>query len=197
VTATDGQPGKPDSLSRSNDDGSLEIPEESKIVLRYTNAIDAKYGRYLKYREKNIIAENDPYIVAINGHSLSDGWAAYGEMPRVLKAVFPIGVLQVVLDKNTTRIMGSRHQFRPEIVKTSGCSVSTEIFIDRKYSGISAILHSCANVGMSSRPLGVDFLLVHNPLAARPVTQQLLDTDREYWVELENGVQELVCRQRT
>jgi hypothetical protein len=192
VAATDGDPGKADSVIEPNKGHPYRVPDE-KIILRYTNAIAEKHRKYLEYRKKNIVAEDDSYVVAVNGYPLSYRWAD-GEMPRVLKSVFPIGALQFLIDKDTSKITGARHQFRPMIFKSTGSGVSTEFFVNEQYSGISAILHSYANACMTSPSLGIDFLVAHNPLASRPVPHGLIVAGRECRVEPADGRHDLICQ---
>jgi hypothetical protein len=106
VTVTNGDPEKPDSVIEPNPDPKSTFPEQ-KIILRYTNAITKKHKQYLKYRENGIVADGDAYIVAVNDFPLSYQWAD-AEMPRVLKAVFPIGALEFLFDKETSKIITVR-----------------------------------------------------------------------------------------
>jgi type I restriction enzyme S subunit len=178
ITATDGDPAKPDSVGHPDPAKPGQIPDE-KIVLRYTNAIDAKYRKYLEYLEKGIVAEEDSYLIAVNGYPLSYGWAD-PEIPRILKAVFPLGHLQFIFDRKTLKRVETKHQFRPAIFKSSGKDVSTAGFMSEQYAGISGILYSRANAYMTARPLGSDFLIAHNPMAGHPVRLGSLAADREY-----------------
>jgi hypothetical protein len=66
--------------------------------------------------------------------------------------VFPIGPLEAVFARNTAQVEAVRHQFRPLIDKSTGGKVSTEFFVNNKYSGISAVLHSYANACMTKLP---------------------------------------------
>jgi len=178
VTATDGEAGRPDSICPPVLGSASTVPDE-KIILRYRSAIDAKHRKHQEYLSKGTVSSDDPYIVAVNGYALSYRWAD-AEMPRILKAVFPLGALQFLFDRNTRKLTGSQHQFRPNIYKGSGAEVSTELFVNEQCSGISAVMHSYANACMTAQPLGVDFLLIHNPLAAKPVPLRLLRSTREY-----------------
>ena len=57
VVATNGIPGRPDSIVEPNPDASGRIPEE-KLVLRYANAISEKYRKYRGYLREGIIQNN-------------------------------------------------------------------------------------------------------------------------------------------
>lgn len=175
IVATDGDPAKPDSVVQER---SGTIPDV-KITLRYTNAVATKHQKYLDYRNNGIIAAEDAYVIAVNGYPLSYKWSD-PEIPRILKAVFPLGAFEVVLDRKTREVTETRHQFRPSIQKTSGVAVPTEIFVREEFRGISAVMHSYANAYMTKAPLGLDFLLVHNPLASSPVALGTIPATREY-----------------
>jgi hypothetical protein len=191
IVATDGDPARPDSAV---EDHSGKIPDE-KIILRYANAINAKHAKYAAYRNSGIISKDDAYVVAINGYPLSYRWAE-PEIPRVLKAVFPIGAYEVLIDREKREIVGTRHQFRPAVKKTSGSEVPTQIFLDDHYCDISAVLYSCAN-GYSNPPMGADFIVVHNPLASQPLPLGMIPSDREYQATTVKDGYELTCHAGT
>jgi hypothetical protein len=178
VTATDGHPNKPDSLKPPQLGEASQVPDE-QIVLRHTTAINSKHDAYLRYRSKGIVAEDDAYLIAVNGYPLSYRFAD-PEIPRILKVVFPIGSIQYVLDRQTGDVVTTKYQFRPNVYKSNGVDVSTRIFVDDRYRGISAVLHSYANPDMALSELGADFLLVHNPLASQPLPSNLIATSAEY-----------------
>ncbi len=100
-------------------------------------------------------------------------------MPRILKAVFPVGAYEFLLDRKSGDIVGTRHQFRPVVKKLSGSEVSTDIFLDAQYRGISAVLYSCANA-CSRPPMGEGSILVHNPTASQPLALGTIPCAREY-----------------
>jgi type I restriction enzyme S subunit len=179
VTATDGQVGKPDSVIPPELGKGGTVPDE-QLILRYRSAIEAKHLKHLCYLSNGILSREDPYIIAVNGYALSYRWAD-AEMPRILKAVFPLGHLQFLFDRDTRKLTGSQHQFRPNIPKLSGNMVSTDLFVSERCKNISAVIHSYANPCMVAQPMGsADFLLIHNPLAASPLPCKLVPSRREY-----------------
>ena len=169
VVATNGTPGRPDSVAEPNPDGSGKIPEE-KLVLRYANAISEKYRKYQGYLRDGIINKNDAFVIAINGAALSYKWTQLeNDVPRFLKAVYPIGVYQLLLENRTGKIIGQQNEPRFNIMKASGAAVGTMSFLERRSRGISAILGSSADVMWHSLALGVDFELAHNPNSRAPI----------------------------
>lgn len=105
------------------------------------------------------------------------------ELPSIVKAVYPFGNLQLVLDKNTWQIKETRHEYRDAIQKRSGSPVSTAVFLDTNYEGISAIIYS--NVDCANKPeeFGSDFILIHNAVAKNKLDLGVFKFGREYWIE--------------
>ncbi len=213
VTPTNGEPGRDHSLaeplfpsivvggengkpicptsSKFAEDG--RIPEEM-IVLRYTSAIRDKYVKYLGYLKNGIIDKNDAYVIAINKSRLAYQSAeAANDLPRFLKAVFPVGDLEVLLDKETRNIVGHRNRPRFSIPKGVNSSVSVQLFVSGRKRGISAILCSAANPSQYASPLGSDFDVAHNLLCRQPIFRGLVPAAREWWAELNGEEGELFC----
>jgi type I restriction enzyme S subunit len=142
VAATNGEAGRPDSLvepriptivvgDRADEQQEMDLPiepgaaesgkiPEGKIVLRYTTAIREKYMKYLHYRRKGIVRKDDAYVVAVNKSGLAYRWASAAiDLPRFLKAVYPIGELEVLIDKKARKVVGAQN--RPRFfIPTSG-----------------------------------------------------------------------------
>ncbi|HEV2137014.1 MAG TPA: hypothetical protein VGR47_22540 [Terracidiphilus sp.] len=178
VVATNGTPGRPDSVVEPNPDDSGKIPEE-KLVLRYANAISEKYRKYLRYLRAGIIHKNDAFVIAVNGAALSYKWTQVeNDVPRFLKAVYPLGVYQLLLDRRTGKIIGQQNEPRFNIVKASGANVGTMSFLERRSRGITAILGSSADVMWHSLALGFDFELAHNPQSRAPITDLSIPTKK-------------------
>jgi hypothetical protein len=184
VTATPGNPSKPDSLV-ARIDGQMSIVPADKIVLRYSNAIAEKYAKYRGYLDSGIVDAKDSFVVAVNGWSLDYSWAS-GELPRFLKAIFPLGAMGYAIDSRTKEIVDRNHQFRPIIHKTNRAPISTELFVSEHCIGISAVLHSDAHAFMT-QPLGADFQVAHNPLATQPVAARLIPSWREWRATAKEG----------
>jgi hypothetical protein len=188
VIATNGEPGRPDTVVDPNPDGSARIPEE-KIVLRYTNAISEKQRKYCGYLREGIVHKSDAFVIAVNGAALAYQWTqAADDAPRFLKALYPLGVYQVILDRRTGEIVGHQNEPRFSIVKATGSHVAVRPFLEQDWEGISAVLGSSANAMSYGAPLGADFQLAHNPMGRTPISDLLLPA-RTAWraVLNENG----------
>jgi hypothetical protein len=143
-----------------------EVPTE-KILLRFTNALDTKRKRYVAALAKEIVSPNDQYVLAINSRGIPH--ASYGNtMPYFIQAFLPVGPLTVVFDKITGKVIDTFYQYRSEVSKLSGNSVSTRAFLDEEVSFCSAVLHSSVDCANHPDQLGSDFSVLHNPKAQHP-----------------------------
>jgi hypothetical protein len=161
-----------------------EVPSEA-LILRYRNRIDEKFQKLQTYLAKGVMQESDPYIIAINGCSLPFG-SLEPEIPRIVQALFGFGNLVVTIDRTTMQWGSSYYEYRPEIKKKEGKPVTTNIFRDPTYEGISAVLFCLSDVW--NRPpndaqVGLNFQLIHNPLAKNEIPHQWLKCGREFWLE--------------
>ena len=160
----------------------IRVPEE-QIVLRYTNAIDTKYKKYRQYRNKHVIANSEPYIIAVNGKKVP--YASDDEIPYIVQALFPIGQPRILVNWDTPEETDFGYAHRPEINKVKGGIVSTDIFCRREYEGISGIIFSRVSIHGFSSDMGADFIFVHNPLALNKLPEGWLGVGREYRCVLE------------
>jgi hypothetical protein len=197
IIATNGKAGKPDALTEPANLEGMKVAAgtvpSDRIILRYTAAIAEKQRKYAEYHKKGIVREGDSCVIAVNGRDMAYAWAD-GEIPRILKAIYPMGPWGIALDPKTLEVVDQKHQYRPQIMRTAGAPVSTTLFVEQENSGISAILSSNAYAWMTRRPLGVDFLLAYNPNAASPIPRGLVRAAREWWgIRKEDGAYELAC----
>jgi hypothetical protein len=161
------------------------VPED-QIVLRYRSAVEDKYRKRSKYVETGMISADDPFLVAVNGFQISHGTNAFpDEIPYAVQSVLPLGRPSVTVDAETGAVLGQGYQTRRHIQKRSGVRISTDVFLDPAYAGLTGLLFSGA------KPLYVDlsaegFLShLHNPSAPRPsaLAPGWIRRGREYWVE--------------
>ncbi len=153
-----------------------------EVILRLRHAIEEKKKKYVSYVQKGIIAPDDIYIIGINSKRIRT-IIPEPEIPCIIKSVYPFGNLAVAIDKNTLQIVETRHEHRDKIQKKSGNNVSTSIFLDSDYAGISAVLYSSVNCANKPPTFGGDFVLVHNSVAANKLDIGAFRFGREYWIE--------------
>lgn len=176
-----------------NPDGSGRIPEE-KIVLRYSNALSEKYRKYRKYLRERTVSRADAFVVAVNGAALSYKWTqAANDAPRFLKALYPLGAYQIVIDRRSGEIIGHQNEPRFNIVKASGANVAVMPFLERSSRGITAVLGSFADPMYHGASLGSDFELAHNPMGRAPISDLVLPARRAWRAVLSESGGELGC----
>lgn len=149
-----------------------EIPDK-QMKLRLTNAFSEKFSKYKKYREKNLVKEEDDYVIAING-SLIGSIGHERDVPRIVRVLFSIGdlVYHVRVPDNfdqKSEIVEQSHEYQGEIVKCEGSKVPTGLFLNDEYAGVSTVLYSDCRLlnfdyteNSNHRRLSRSFILVHN-----------------------------------
>jgi type I restriction enzyme S subunit len=165
------------------------VPDEL-IILRLRQSIDQKFRKLRRYLEKGIVSATDPFIIAVNGRAVPFAFLE-AEMPRILKALFPLGYIKVTLNRETLEAVDERHEYRPQIAKLSGEGVSTTVFLNPEYAAISAVLFCNSDLGNhppDERNIGDDFTLIHNPNALNPIPRRWLKCGVECWVDGDNLV---------
>lgn len=142
------------------------VPEDN-IVLRLTSAIKDKYFQYKKRVNNEIVSENEPYIIAINGHDTCTQNDI--SKPYILDAAFGIGAEYAKLDIQTKKTIGGGYQkavTRNKIKEGNEIEeIDCKFFLDRSYEGISAILYSHASIYNMSN----DYIILSNPYAKNPL----------------------------
>jgi hypothetical protein len=149
-----------------------DVPNE-KMVLRYLNSISVKYkDQFAGWLEQKIVAPEDAFVIAINprrlGHEIADT-----DPPRILQAAFTLGSPYIAIDRETSKAVGAGYQFRDTIKKALGAKVSTGVFHQSEYAGLSGLLCSRVDVVNQPEQMGTDFQLVPNPWAKVPLPQKL------------------------
>jgi hypothetical protein len=170
----------PDAVPSDEGDEACLVPEDL-LILRLRSAIWDKHKVYLKYLKAGIVSPSDPYVIAVNGNripfSVPDGQPSY-----IVRSVFPFGMDAVTVDANA-QILRQGYQFTPAIQKIGGSQVSTTVFQDSTYAGISAVIYSCVDVWNAPVQLGQDFRIVHNPQATNPIDLGWLKVGIEFWAQ--------------
>lgn len=183
VAPTPGTPGSldyvPDMLT-----GEVQRYPEREILLRFRNAIENKLTAYGRYVETGIVSPSDPFVVAVSGGELEIAFDL-PVVPDIVKAVLPIGDQQIAVRLSDGESTAGDYTYRPDVQKSSGNLVRTEVFLDSSYAGISAILFSSSNLLNPPRTDGDEFILVVNPVATNPIPAGFLGFGREYTPVLE------------
>ena len=158
--------------------GANRVPDE-QILLRWTNALSVKKEKFLEYRRKGIVQNNDICVIAINGHLLGEP-RGISQLPYAVEAVFPTGPLAVSFNKRTSERSDLYNSERWYVRKPSGADVPTDSFLNQTNRYISAV------VGCSSCWKGLSLFemsIVHNPFAENRFPPKRFGADLEYVCE--------------
>jgi type I restriction enzyme S subunit len=166
-------------------DGFSVLPDE-QIILRLTTSINAKHDAYKRYIRNNTIDTNQPYVIAVNGCRINSSRDELS-CPRIVRSVFPVGDQFITFNTETRDVLGIDYRYSPSVPNSNGIEISTDIFLDSEYSGISAVIFS--NSTFINRPVidGSDFIVVHNPNATNPIEGGLFNFGTEYIPEPEQN----------
>lgn len=171
----------------------LAVPHE-EMLLRWTSAIKEKKekltGRLLSsrkwqqgYLEKETIANDEPYVIAVSSCRLGYGYKflheGISELPYAVEAAFPVGPVEIVFDREKAAVTEQRLSYRATIKKPNGAEVPTDSFFNPEYQGVSAILGTPAGINHACGTKA-PFALVHNPLAINKLPVGILGADQEY-----------------
>ena len=166
------------------DEFTRKVPRD-QFILRLRNAIEEKHRRRGRYLQTGILRESDPYIIAIRPSGI-DFARAEITLPDIVRAVLPFGDEYVTIDLNTVEQVGGGFRYRDTIFKSGGAPVSTTVFQDPAYDGLSTVLYSdCDEVNRPDVP-GAGLTLVRNPRATNKVPERMFRFGREY-VALDDG----------
>lgn len=155
-----------------------ETPKK-KVLLRFTSAIIEKHKKYQSYIKNKIISKDDPYIIAVNG-----GGVSHAIVVNIVSCLFSYGDPVVILDNKTLKQVDFCYEYRDTIKKNNDAPVSTNIFEDETYNGISAVLYSVFNVVIHPENIGTEIKFVHNPMAKKnKLPLGIFQFGREWWME--------------
>lgn len=193
--------GLPDEWLRESRPGEVlvrSVPHEN-MVLRWTAALKEKKekltGRPERdrvtgadvvrpgYAAKSIVGPNDSYVIAVSscrlGRFETDTHVGISQLPFAVEAVFPVGPIEVVINRETMETVDTRHGHRLFIRKPSGAEVPTDSFLSPDYAGVSAVLGSPAGLNAACGA-NSPIVVVHNPLAINRLPVGILGADQEY-----------------
>jgi hypothetical protein len=141
------------------------VPEE-QILLRITQAITEKVGKYDSWRAKTWFKPDVPYIIAVNTGELN--YPDNPSMQYVLKALF--GASHMYLEFAPGSAYRSQGWiFRDAIQRASGSNVAVNQFAGPGLSQVSGILFSDNTVLAHTTFTDLECLLVNNPFAVNPL----------------------------
>ena len=155
---------------------------QDKMILRIQNSIDEKKRKYSNWIDKNIVSENEPFILAINGSELTFG-ITEREMPLILRAISQFGDQYLTFNKENFEIIDQGYHYENSVTKSSGTVINKNIIENEDYNFISAFLYSCVDPLNRPGNMGDDFILIHNPIAKNNLPIGFLKLGREFYRE--------------
>jgi hypothetical protein len=175
--------------------GNVAPVPEDEIILRYTQSIEDKWQKYLKYRTGQVVAPGDAYVVAVTGAYLHFPTDDVGP-PWIAKPLFGICDYQRIIQVG----VGVVHEgwgAAPERQKPSGAKIEADLFLSPKRAGISAVLFSPHDVKnrpeVNGRPPLSDLHLIHNPFATTPLKRGTVPCGKE-WDVVDSRLQRIDAR---
>jgi hypothetical protein len=156
------------------------VPDD-RMLVRIETAVRTKREKYVAYRNRGIVRDGEPYLIAVNGGSMPFG-TIDTDIPRVVRTVFGIGELTVTFDIATSTIV--KEEYPPLLsVKSGQNEVLLGLFARPEYAFVSAIIWGSADVLNQPPVIGRDLIVVRNPNASAPLPSGWLRQGREYWSE--------------
>jgi hypothetical protein len=154
------------------------VPEK-QILFRLRGAIESKLDQFKQWVAEDVVSDSQPYIIAVNGRRI---WPSRleGNLPFIVKAVFPFGDYSVVWNTITNEITNGFYSHRDTIRKAFGSEVKTDLFESDAYGEVSAVLYAWCDCANHTVNLGDEFIVVHNPRARNPIRHGLFPFGHEY-----------------
>ncbi len=186
ITPSEGASNNKDKVQKLIANTFKAVPvQDIEIILRYAGAISDKYKKYREYLEQGVISSTDSYIIALNSCKIETAiidMTIPDDLPRIVKAVVPIGYKVVPISSTFSGTTVPWHyQYRPNIYRTSGSNVPTDLFLRDDYAGISGILYSHSDVANRRD----DFIFIHNPKSTQnAVPDEYFKFGIEFFIEL-------------
>lgn len=182
IEATAPSAGVGDNAVPPMQDGVAEDVPGDAITLRIRHAIYEKKKQWENHLKKGLVQPGDGYIVAINSKRIRT-IVSEGQIPYIVKSVYPFGAYAIALDRNSLNVVDSRFEYREKILKKKGKSVSTDIFLNPDHAAISAVLYSSVDCANHPAVFGADFITVHNSVAAHRLPMRTFPFGTEYWID--------------
>lgn len=182
VEAVTASPGEGNDAVQEAEIGTVISVPDNQIKLRLLNAFAEKSKKYKCYRKKNWVSSEEPYIIAINAAQVPSASLEL-EIPRIVRSLLPFGFQVLHLSRETLEVTETSYEYQGQVIKASGTEIETTSFLNREYSGISAVIYSCVDAFNYPTEISKALLLFHNPRATTPLPLGFIKKGYEYWVD--------------
>lgn len=139
---------------------------EDRLLLRITQAIQAKVDQHRRWQEKGWFSSATPYIIAVNTSTLE--YPGDPQMPYVLKVLFGAHY-QCLTYPSSSGGKSSHWQFRASVQRSSGSDVAVNLFASDALRQVNGILFSDNTVLNHLTFPDRECLLVINQFAINPI----------------------------
>ncbi len=151
-----------------------------KLRWRYFRAFEKKADKFRKYRQKRVIEQKVPLVIAISGSKIPEAyWQDTNPIPSLLGLCF--GKFASSSHDPALKLYAAHSDDNPD--------EPLNVFRpgEQNYADISAVLASAIDIKNSWEVHGLgagrDFMVIHNPNATVPLPQGTIPLGREFWLE--------------
>lgn len=163
--------------SNASEESGNQVPDLNPFVfqelksdryeMRIQNAILEKYQK--KYIEEIKMVKN-PYIIAVNVCKLPFSTFSFGDIPWIIKSLYPIGPEKVLIDHTNNSFTVYREK-KISNKKNSGYVMDKCLFTTSKYEFLSAIIYSDIPINLEEENITSKAYILRNPNAIYPITE--------------------------
>ncbi len=154
-----------------------------RIKMRITQSVREKVCQFSRWAEKQVIDANMPYVIALNTADLC--YPEDPQMPNVISALFGTG--DRIVNPGQGGIRNPQGwTFTPEIIRSSGATISACSFLSDQYRMVSGVLFCSDTVIDYIRYKDRDCILVNNPFAYHPIPESF-SSHFKNWIAERDG----------
>jgi type I restriction enzyme S subunit len=169
-----------DFLEPPEDEFEVQSLPEEEILLRITSSVKEKAKKFKEYLKKGVISKDDICVIAIDITQLGF-WShlTTNNFPPFLNAVYPIGHIQITINKKNKKVIKSDYEYRDSIQNKNQSDVPTNTFLNDYFLPIGAILGARTNNLITLNNITV----IHNFLARSRFPSNFFRVEHEYYPE--------------
>jgi type I restriction enzyme S subunit len=160
--------------------------------LRYTAALKEKTSQRQEQVDRHVVADDEPYVVAIGASNIKDADLHKG-VPEVVNAVLGLGELVYVQPIGEGN---GRWELRaePEIQNRNKAVIRTDGFPSGEYAEISGVLFASHTPWSEPKSAGDTMLYIPNSTARNKLSRDFFPFAETFWTESDGGSEKLVRR---
>lgn len=140
------------------------IMQEIKSDLYELRIQRAIFEKYSQKNIKEIEKLSIPYIIAINVCKLPFSRFSFGDIPWIIKAIYPIGSEVAILNEKRDSFTTAR-QIKESNTRKTGYELDKCIFNSNNYSLLSAIIYTANKISLGDGEITKDVYIIKNPNA--------------------------------